>query len=152
MLLGDILENPAIAHYPTKLVIGRCVHELSDLPNWSEERREEGKWEVCGAITQSIGFLIPGLKTCLYIRRSDKQKWLVDLCARGEHTALALLLTVLPSLQSITINDGGFNLDRLEGIVSSLAAAHLKDPESFHPPPFLTTGRLYRCAIFYNAN
>lgn len=52
MLLRDVLEDPAIARYHTKLVIGDCVDSLSAWPDWSDERREEGRTEISNAIAQ----------------------------------------------------------------------------------------------------
>ncbi|CAD6587922.1 MAG: hypothetical protein ASARMPRED_003277 [Alectoria sarmentosa] len=151
MLLRDVLESPAIAYYPTSVVIGDCVDKMCDWPDWYKERREEGKTEISDAIAQCTDMLSARLDGCPYIRKSNTKDWKLEICAGNEYTAFAFLVTLFPNLESITISDTSSCLDRLVEIVSRIAAAHRKIPESFHPLEKLTTLRLERCSEIFEA-
>ncbi|CAD6592744.1 MAG: hypothetical protein ASARMPREDX12_006427 [Alectoria sarmentosa] len=151
MLLRDVLESPAIAYYPTSVVIGDCVDKMCDWPDWYKERREEGKTEISDAIAQCTDMLSARLDGCPYIRKSNTKDWKLEICAGNEYTAFAFLVTLFPNLESITISDTSSCLDRLVEIVSRIAAAHRKFPESFHPLEKLTTLRLERCSEIFEA-
>ena len=148
MLLRDVLESPMIAHYPTEIVVRDCVEELGD---WPEERGEEGKAEISAAITQCTGMLSADLNGCPYLGSSEPHRWKQEICEGDEDTTAAFLVALFPNLKSITISDAKFRPDRLVRIVSEIAVAHRKFPESFHPLRKLNSVRLERCCASFQA-
>lgn len=143
--------QPLHTTYPTSVVIGDCVDKLCDWPDWSKERREEGKTEISDAIAQCTDMLSARLDSCSYIRKSNTKDWKLEMCAGNEYTTVAFLVTLFPNLESITISDTTSSLDRLVEIVSRIAAAHRKFPENLHPLEKPTTLRLERGSEIFEA-
>ena len=141
LLLRDVLENPDIAHYPTKLVIGDCVNTLDDWPDWSPTRHQEEMSEINDAIAQCRDLLSAKVDACPYIGTIDDscsrafytQRWMEELCEGNERTAVAFLVTLFPNLKSITISDARFYPRRVLEVVSNIAAAQQDLPQGFHP-------------------
>ena len=151
MLLRDVLESPAIAQYPTKLVIGDCVDKRYDWPDWLKERQEEWENEISAAITQCTGILPAKLYDCPYIRQSEMQDWKLEICGGDEETIAAFLVTLFPNLKSIAISDTKIYPIRLVEVVSKIAVAHRSSPDSFHPLQKLNSVRLERCCVVFGA-
>lgn len=152
LLLRDVLENPMIARYLAKVVIGDCVNALDDWPDRSPVRRQEVIMKINDAIAQCRDLLSVKLDACLYIgtldnpysRNFDTQPWMDEICEGNERTAVAFLLTLLPNLKSITFSDTRLYPNRVLVVGSNIAAAQQKLPEGFHPLQKLTTTRLER--------
>lgn len=95
--------------------------------------------EFSNIIAQCTDLLSARLNDCPYIRKSNKRGWKLEICAGNECTTVAFLLPSFPNLKSITISNAGCEPSRLVEVVSEIAAAHHKIPESFHPLQKLTT-------------
>ena len=156
MLLRD-LENPTLARYPTKVIIGDCVNTLDQWRNWFPARRQEGILKIQDAIAQCTDLLSDKLDACPYIGDPDfsmfeTQRWMEEICEGNEHTAVAFLITFFPNLKSITVSDARFCPSRLLDVVYNIAEAQQKYPGNFHPLQKLTTARLERSSQAFQAD
>lgn len=150
-LLRDVLESPAIAHYPAEVVIGTCVNALNDWPEWSLVHHQEEMIEIGDAIAQCRDLLSAKLDACPYIETSEKQHWKGEICGGSECTAVAFLIMLFPNLKSITISDARFDLGRVSHAVRNVAEAQKTHPEASHPLQKLATVRLERSGPRFQA-
>ena len=148
-LLRDVLENPAIARYPTEVIMGHCIPRLRDWPGLSNEGSVEGRMEITEAIDQCRERLGVELSGYPYIRECEKQDWVFEITAGKEGTAVALLILMFYNLRSLTIVFDNLarwveNSNRLFGLVSTIAVAHRKAPGSVNSLQKLATVRELR--------
>ncbi len=146
LFIRDLSENPAIAHYPTELVLGDFIEGLSEYTNPFHLSREEQKMRINDAVARLNDKSCTRFYDCLYIRKYDRLGWISHIAEGDEDAAIAFLITLLPNLNSITISDIRAYPGRLVRIVSNIAAAQRETPNSPHPLKKLTRVHFERIA------
>ena len=124
LFLKEILQNPRITYYPKSIHIAEWDYDNEDEENLPEER--DGVISSCGTQLAALGADNPWLSES---RRDQWRNALLQRSNQGHH--LAVLLTLLPNLQSIALTDMSFAEDgeAISEMVWAVAAAN-RDPMS----------------------
>ena len=143
-LLGTILHDPCVAYHPKSMRVGYCGHEESDpLSDLEPEDDDFGPRRSVLAshaaqlkqMVDECPFVVPNLK--------GKLKELL-LQPENEHGAVSLLLTLLPNLKHVFLEDWSHCADTLRHVVGQIADAN-RDPSSPDHGKALT--RLVECSM-----
>ncbi len=149
MFIRDLCGNPAIAHYPTELVLGDYVRGLWECTRRYHPSSVEQKMGIMDAIDQFTDKSSTEFDNFPYIKKSDEQDWKSDIAGGDEGAAVAFLITLLPNLNSITISGIKRYPGHLVRVVSKIAAAQRETPNSFHPLKKLTRVHFERMTRSY---
>ena len=122
--LYEIILDKTIASYPTRLIIHGTRRDFFD------RRIYPGLDARIGNVTDQIHLK---LDQCPYIQPQDLDYWKRFNNFGGFDNALALLLTLLPNLQFISV--GGFlgMIHSTQYMLSKIAEAHQKSSQNSHP-------------------
>lgn len=132
--LYEIILNKTVASYPTRLII----HDISNYRN--DPTRGHGittNYLSYDKLDARIGNVDDQLRLkleqCPYIQAKDMDTWMQDPPWIDFDTALALLLSLLPNLQSIFTGGIRFYIPRTEYMLARIAEANKRHNHDSNP-------------------
>ncbi|KAI4198192.1 MAG: hypothetical protein LQ350_005428 [Teloschistes chrysophthalmus] len=102
LFLAKILEDPNVAHYPTTLTVGGCGSEDGDYDDLDDEDVAQRQ----RAVAQHSDSLRDIVKSCHLLPPERNDQSANSICnPLNEDAALCMLLSLLPNLREIEIDD-----------------------------------------------
>jgi hypothetical protein len=88
-LLLEVLENPTIVEYPIKMIVGDCEHE------------DNGYHDEDTVIPDCSEVISAAVSQCAYVRPPQRESITNEIMMGSVDATVALLLTILPNLESV---------------------------------------------------
>lgn len=130
LLLGTILQDPDVAYHTRDMLIGDCGFDESE--NLYEQIQEEILGLRQSIVTNHSVQLQQLVDECPFVAHEWKEYLKKLLLQPGnEHGAVCLLLTLLPNLKHVHLEDWSYCSDTLRHIVGQIAEAN-RDAASLH--------------------
>ena len=128
--LYEIIADETVASYPTSLIIHDVLnHRTTHSPDY-ELRLEYPASDARKRVEDQIRLK---LEQCPYIEPKDMNLWLRRPPWLYFDTALSLLLSLLPNLQSILTGDVSVDLPRTQYMLVQIARANQKNSHDSNP-------------------
>ena len=131
LFLRAILNNEALARYPTKIHIRECFGTFYD-------RSRTWQWEehdvTVAALADCRDAILAKIEACPYIEPRMQGCWTRNIFNGKESTVVPLLMLYLPNLRSITISNSIGNLSFLRQLISNIATANRTNTQNLPTP------------------